>query len=190
MENQSNLPAIPALELSYGDITLTCPLENGHRMVPVRRVCEIIDVDFKSQDNWLKSHQIYSQLYRLIPTTGADKKTYEMSCLSFFDLFGWLNSIGEKNRKPDSSEKQLMFMAWLRERHMEVYKAIDVFMQENKYELELIEEKERMLNELEAANDTVKEVKKRLQSVNRTIDDIREKRFTGQTALPFPENNN
>jgi hypothetical protein len=187
MEKTSdNLPAIAPLELAYGDITLTCPIENGHRMVPVRRVCDIIDVDFKTQDNWLKAHPIYAQLYRLIPTTGADNKTYEMSCLSFFDLFGWLNSIGEKNRKDGSTDKQMTFMAWLRERHMEIYKAVDVWRQENKYELQLLEDKEAALQELETANDTVKEVKKRLALLNTTIEDIRAKRYTGQTALPFP----
>ncbi len=189
MENNSDsLPAIAPLELAYGEITLTCPIENGHRMVPVRTVCQIIDVDFARQDSWLKSHPIYCQLYNPLPTVALDNKERTMNCLSFFDLFGWLNSIGNAtDRKPGSVEKQMTFMAWLRERHMEIYKAIDVWRQENKYELQLLEDKERALTELETANETVKEVKKRLALLNTTIEDIRAKRFTGQTALPFPE---
>jgi hypothetical protein len=185
-KNSDNLPAIAPLELAYGDITLTCPIENGHRMVPVRTVCDIIDVDFKNQDSWLKKHPIYAQLYIPSTTVALDNKERTMNCLSFFDLFGWLNSIGEKDRKPGSFDKQMTFMAWLRERHMEIYKAVDVWRQENKYELQLLEDKEAALQELETANDTVKEVKKRLALLNTTIEDIRAKRYTGQTALPFP----
>lgn len=188
MEKQNNLPAMKPLELAYGDITLTCPIENGHRMVPVRTICQIIDVDFARQDSWLKSHPIYGQLYNPLPTVAADNKERTMNCLSFFDLFGWLNSLGNDSaRKPGSVEKQMLFMAWIRERHMEVYKAIDVFMQENKYELDLIEQKEKALAELEAAGEKIKEVKKRLMTINASIEEVRSKRFTGQTALCFPE---
>lgn len=186
MEN-ANLPAIAPLELAYGEITLTCPIENGHRMVPVRRVCDIIDVDFKSQDSWLKKHPIYSQLYNPSTTVGADNKERTMNCLSFFDLFGWLNSIGEKDRKPGSFDKQMTFMAWLRERHMEIYKAVDVWQQENKYELQLLDEKARKLAEIESAQELLREAKKALATLNATIEEVRAKRFTGQTALPFPE---
>lgn len=70
---------------------------------------------------------------------------------------------------------------------MDIYKAVDVWRQENKYELQLLEDKEAALAELEAANEAVKEVKKRLSALNATIEEIRAKRFTGQTALPFPE---
>lgn len=186
MEN-NNLPAIAPLELAYGEITLTCPIENGHRMVPVRTVCQIIDVDFAYQDSWLKKHQIYGQLYKPSPTVGLDNKGRTMNCLSFFDLFGWLNSLGNDSaRKPGSIEKQMTFMAWLRERHMEIYKAVDVWRQENKYELQLLDDKAKKLAEIETAQETLREAKKSLATINATIEEIREKRFTGQTALPFP----
>lgn len=188
MENLLPSTAIAPLELAYGEITLTCPIENGHRMVPVRTVCDIIDVDFKNQDSWLKKHPIYAQLYIPSTTVAGDNKERTMNCLSFFDLFGWLNSLGNDSaRRSGSVEKQMQFMAWLRERHMDIYKAVDVWRQENKYELQLLEDKEAALAELEAANEAVKEVKKRLSALNATIEEIRAKRFTGQTALPFPE---
>lgn len=179
MESKSIQP----IELEFNDFTLTCPIEEGHRMVPVRTVCEIIDVDFKRQDSWLKQHPFFTQLYNPRTTVAADNKQRIMNCLSIFDIDGWLHSIGSKNRKPDSIEKQYAFLAWLREKKMELYKSIDLFMEENKYELELIELKESALNELEEAQGEVKKIKDQLKKINKSIDDVREKRFTGQTAL-------
>ena len=166
---------------------LSCPLEEGHRMMPVKTVCQIIDVDFSRQDSWLKSHQFYSQLYKLTYTVGADGKERKMNCLSIFDIDGWVNSIGPQNRSEESIQKQYLFLAWLRERKLELYKSIDLFMQENRYELELIEMKERTLDELEAARDNVKELQKKYKQISTTIEDVRAKRYTGQTALPFPD---
>ncbi len=79
-------------------------------------------------------------------------------------------------------------MAWLREQMLGFYKSIDVWVQENKYEQQLIELKEQTEEELLRAKQTVKELNSRLKEIDVTIEDIRLNRFTGQTALPFPEN--
>lgn len=189
MNNKSIVPSLEPLVLSFEDVNLTCPVENGHRMVPVRTVCQIIGVDFTRQDGWLKSHPIYGQLYNPMPTVGADNKARTMNCLSFFDLFGWLNSITQKGRKEGSYEKQLAFMAWLRERHMEIYKAIDVYRQENQYELELMEKKQGLLDEMDEAQENLRALRSDLKKLNQSIEEVRSKRYTGQTALPFPSDN-
>ena len=183
-----NLSIQKNVELDFNGVILTCPIEEGHRMIPVRTICQIIDVDFKRQDNWLKEHPFFAQLYNLTPTTGADNKQYQMRCLSLFDVDGWLHSIGAKGRKPGSMEKQYAFLAWLREQKLKLYKSIDVFMQENRYELGLIEQKSDLVDQLHTAQDTVKTIKATIKKVDATIADVREKRYTGQTALPFPEN--
>jgi hypothetical protein len=178
---------VQPLELQFEDIKITCPLEEGHRMVPVKTVCQIIGVDYNRQDSWLKSHQFYAQLYKLTYTVGADGKRREMNCLSIFDIDGWISSIGSQNRSKGSIDKQYLFLAWLREQKLNMYKSIDLFMQENKYELELIEAKEDLLNKLEETNEALKSYKKGLKQINESIEEVRAKRFTGQTALPFPE---
>lgn len=186
MENQIN--AIQPVELTFEDVKLSCPIEQGHRMIPVKAVCTIIDVDFKTQDSWIKEHPFLSQLYRLWPTVGADNKAREMNCLSILDLAFWIGSISLSSRKPGSIERQYRFMAWLREQMLGFYKSIDVWVQENKYEQQLIELKEQTEEELLRAKQTVKELNSRLKEIDVTIEDIRLNRFTGQTALPFPEN--
>jgi hypothetical protein len=175
------------VELTFQDISFSCPIEEGHRMIPVKTVCQIIDVDFKSQDTWLKQHPFFSQLYRPSTTVGADNKTRTMNCLSIFDIDGWLHSIGLKNRKDGSVEKQYQFLAWLRAQKLSLYKSIDLFVKENEYELKLVQSKEDALMELENAQDNIKSIKKRINTINHSIEEVRSKRFTGQTALPFPE---
>lgn len=178
---------IAPTELTFEETKLTCPIEDGHRMVPVKTVCAILDVDYQTQDNWLKGHVLFSQLYRISYTTGADSKTYQMSCLSIFDLYAWVASISDRNRRPGSLERQYRFMAWLREKMLDTYKSIDVWIQENKYESQLLELKERTETQLFEAMQTVKELKGKVKEIDTTIEDIRLNRFTGQTALPFPE---
>ena len=171
------------VSFNFNDVEITCPVEQGHRMIPIRTVCQIIDVDFARQDNWLKKHPIYSQLYNPMPTVGADNKARTMNCLSFFDTYGWLNSITQKGRKPGSYEKQQLFMVWLREKIMALYKAIEQVEAENKYERELLQQKQDALNELEERQAKVKELKKQIAEIDKAIEQINIDKVTGQVSL-------
>jgi len=189
MVKDTNLPAIQPLEIEFQGVKLSCPLENGHRMIPVKTICNIIDVDYKSQDNWLKEHPFFAQLYRPSTTTGADGKQYSMSCLSVFDVDGWLHSLQMKGRKPGSVEKQYLFLAWLREQKLAMYKSIEEYISENAYELKLMEDKSKKLTEIETAQETLREAKKELATINTTIEEVRAGRFKGQYELAFPKQN-
>jgi len=174
------------VDLDYHGTSISCPITDGHRMVPVKTVCQIIGVDFPTQDNWLKKHKIFSQLYSLDYTTGADGKQYEMRCLPMFDLFAWLTSISQNKRREGSVDKQYAFMAWLRQEMLSMYKLIEVFQEENKYELDLIMKKSDTVDEIAEKNDELKKLKSDLKKIDLSLAEVREKRFTGQTALPFP----
>ncbi|MBL7780692.1 MAG: hypothetical protein JNM22_05695 [Saprospiraceae bacterium] len=187
MKEESALTIAPA-ELVFEETKLTCPIEDGHRMVPVKTVCTILDIDFQTQDSWLKDHRFFSQLYRPAYTVGADNKQREMNCLSIFDLYAWVSSVTLNNRKPGSIDRQYRLLVWLREKMLDVYKSVDVWIQENKYEQQLLTLKEQTEEQLLVAMQTVKELKARAKEIDTTIEDIRMNRFTGQTALPFPEN--
>ncbi len=175
--------AAQPLELLFQDIQLTCPLANGHRMIPIRTVCQIIDVDFARQDSWLKSHPIYGQLYNPMPTVAGDKKERTMNCLSFFDTFGWLNSITQKGRKAGSFEKQQLFMVWLREQIMQLYKAIEQVQAENAYERELLAKKREKLEEFEQLQSDMKNLKKEIAQIDETLEQINVDKMTGQISM-------
>lgn len=173
------------VELEFNGTKLTCPIENGHRMLPVKTLCSILDVDYPTQDGWLKEHPFFGQLYRPAYTVGADGKQREMNCLSIFDVPGWVCSISLNNRKSGSVERQTAFLIWLRERMLEMYKSIEAFKEENKYELQLAQLKTDTEAQLAEAQQTVKQLKKKITEIETTIEDIRLNRYTGQTALPL-----
>lgn len=179
--------AHPLIQLDYQGTEIPCPIEEGHRMVPVKTVCQVIDVDFQKQDSWLKKSEYFGQLYTLGYTVGADGKKREMNCLPMFDLLSWLSSISQNQRRDGSVVKQFAFMAWLRSKMLSMYKLIEVFHEENKYELELITKKADTVDQIASKNEELKQLKSSLKSIDLSLDEVREKRFTGQTALPFPE---
>ena len=156
-------------------------------MVPVKTVCQIIDVKFSTQDSWLKEHPYFSQLYLLEGVVAADGKLRKMNCLPMFDLLSWLASISENNRKDGSADKQYAFMSWLRSQMMEMYKSIAIARAENSYEHDLVSKREEVEQKLLEAKGNVKDLQNTLKKIDDTLDDIRINRFTGQTALPFPD---
>jgi len=162
--------------------------ENGSFLIPVKRICELIDVDYQTQNNWLKKHKIFSQLYSLDYTTGADGKQYKMSCIGLLDCLLWLSSISNNRRREGSYEKQMAVLMWLRSQFMELHKSIEVMKRENDYELALQNKKVDLEVELAQNSNRMKEIKKEINNIDKTIEDVRSKRFTGQTALQFPKN--
>jgi uncharacterized protein CbrC (UPF0167 family) len=182
------LTKIAPYETSFQNYQLTCPIAEGHRMLPIKTICSIIDVDYQTQDTWLKKNEFFNQLYRLSYIVAADGKQREMNCMSFFDAYAWIASINIKNRSEESIKRQTLFLVWLREQMMSFYKSVDVFIQENKYEAELEQLKEELETKLIESNQNAKAIKDKLKEIDNTINDIRHNRFTGQTALPFPEN--
>lgn len=183
----SNLAPVKLTELilDYQGISLPCPFREGHRMVPVKTVCQIIGIDFQTQDSWLKKHEIFAQLYSTSYTVGADNKRRAMNCLPMFDLYAWLSSVTDRNRDGESVKKQYTFMAWLRTQMVESYKSVEVSQEEHKYEHQLVNAladiEEQMLLNKEEGN----QLKKKWQATKQSLEDVRINRLTGQTALPF-----
>lgn len=175
------------MQLDFEGTIISCPLEEGHRMMPVKTICEIIGVQFKNQDSWLKQHKYFSQLYLLAGVVAADNKVRQMNCLPVFDVLSWLSSISENNRVEGSTDRQYAFMAWLRSEMMAMYKLIEVFQEENNYELALINQKSLLVEKQQEAARELSEIKKQLKQVDDSIEQVRALRYTGQTALPFPE---
>lgn len=184
----NELLQVQATELAFQNTSLSCPLQEGHRMIAVKTVCAILGVDYQTQDSWLKEHPFFSQLYRLAYIVAADNKEREMNCLSFFDTMSWVSSISMNNRNQESIEKQTLFLTWLREQTLSFYKSVDAFIQENKYEAQLVQLKEATENQLLEAQNQVKSFRNKIKEIDDTIEDIRTNRFSGQTNIPFLEN--
>lgn len=184
MAKVNNLPEIPeTVELNFKGFPLTCPFKNGHRILPVKTVCQIIDVDYQKQDSWLKAHPIFGQLYTLEVYSSADSKQRKMNCLSFFDAFGWLNSLQKKNRKEGSYEKQLAFIAWIREQIMSIYKDVDHLKFENEREVSMREEKAKKEEELLEIKNKEKLLKQEIKDLADGIEQLIINKYNGQIEM-------
>lgn len=177
---------ITALNLEFEGIRISCPLTDGMRMVPIKPICELIDIQFKNQDSWLKGHPTFSKLYLLVGVVAADGKTRDMNCLPLFDTYAWLASIRDDKRRPGSVAKQTAFMAYLRGRMLDTYKEIALIKAENEMELMLLERKAEIAEERNVLAEKDKRLQKELKDVDVSLTEIRTSRFNNQLKLPFP----
>lgn len=90
-------------------ITLQVVASERQQLVPIKPVCEILGVDDKAQRDKINEHPLFSSVRVLIPSTGADGKTYEMVCLPLRYFPSWLFSIHPDKVKEDVRENLLEY---------------------------------------------------------------------------------
>lgn len=78
-------------------------------LVPVKPVCEALNIDYATQYSKLKEHPIYNSVIGLSPTRGSDGKLYEMLCIPIEFFPGWLFSINPANVKDEAREGLIKF---------------------------------------------------------------------------------
>lgn len=172
------------LEFDYQGTKLSCPLQEGMRMIPVRPVCKLLGIDFSNQNKWLKSHPLYSEVYIRVDNLRSDGTEYpEMRCLSVFDMFGWLNHLSIKNKDEQTKKKLYAFLKWLRELNFKRYTENQVVSQRDQEEL-AIREKLEQLDEKDAELTAAKlEVKKERVKYKQRLEQIIVDKRNGQISM-------
>lgn len=84
-------------------------VENGHKLVPVKPICQALGIDEDAQRRRLKEDPILSSVTVLSTATGADGKQYEMVTIPFRYVFGWLFRIDSRNVKEEARESVLKY---------------------------------------------------------------------------------
>jgi hypothetical protein len=79
-------------------------IENGEKLVPIKPICEALGVDVDSQRKKINEDEILGLVAVLSTATGSDGKQYEMFCLPYKFIFGWLFTINPKNVKEEAKE--------------------------------------------------------------------------------------
>ena len=79
-------------------------LNQGKEVVPLKPICEALGIAWQSQHEKLKSDGFLSSVISLSVTTGSDGKRYEMVCLPYRYVFGWLFTINPQNVKPEAQD--------------------------------------------------------------------------------------
>lgn len=156
-------------------------------MVPIRHLCEAIDIDFPTQDAALKKSDFYGAAYRLAYTPTAQNNTQKMRCMPLMMALMWMSSIKDNNRREGSVEKQHDLMRILLERMTQTYQLVETVAQANNYQLELIRKKNDLLDRLATDKANLKATKDELEIVNGSIDEVLTNQSKGIIELPFEE---
>src|SRR5690554_3549527 len=79
-------------------------IEDRGKLVPIKPMCEALGVDVDSQRKKINQDEILAPVAVLSTATGADGKGYNMFCIPYKYIFGWLFTINPKNVKEDAKE--------------------------------------------------------------------------------------
>lgn len=169
--------------IEFQGTKLPAPLIGGHRYVPIKTICEMIDVNVKDQSNWIKKHPVFGQLGGIYPLTGADGKTYKMYALPMLDAYSWLSSISPKQRREGSEEKQYAFMAWFREQMVQEYQVVELIEQSLDRERELLRINQQEMKEIKEIEADLKRRKDDIKLRDQRVAQIRHNRVTGQIEM-------
>lgn len=81
----------------------------GQLYVPVKPICTILGIDFKTQYRKIEEDRFFHSSMVIMTTVGADGKNREMVCLPVKHICGWLYSINPGKVSPEAEEKILAY---------------------------------------------------------------------------------
>lgn len=73
-------------------------------LVPIKPICEALDIDFSGQRKVIKEHALLSRNTFLQKSTSRDGKRYTMLHLPLKYVLGWVFEIDSRKVKPSSVE--------------------------------------------------------------------------------------
>ena len=161
--------------------------ENNRKLIPIKPICEALGIDDDAQRRKLQEDDFLNSVTVLSTATGSDKKQYEMVCLPYEFIFGWLFTINPKNVKEEAREAVSRY-------RIECYKALFYYFSSQS---DFLEEKQKVIDEKIIAYDRLREdfrlAEKNLKQAK--IDLYKAKDFTyeewaaskRQKEIPFPE---
>lgn len=157
------------------------------RFVPIKPICEALNIDYSSQVKKIKDDEFLSSTMVLSTTVGKDKKDREMVCLPYRYVFGWLFTINPANVKESAR-------AAVKHYRIECYNALyDHFAAKSDYlqERQIAIEKQRdfvqqLEEERKLNNQQLTVARKQLNLFQElSFDDWKAKK--AQQMIPFPE---
>jgi len=130
-------------------------IENGVRLVPIRPICQALGIDEDVQKRKIEADDLTKSVATLRVATGSDGKQYEMFCIPFKYVFGWLFSINAKNVKEEAKEAVIAYKA---ECYDVLYNHFTAYSDFHEERSRLIEERVAELDELRERFNTSKKL--------------------------------
>lgn len=162
-------------------------IQNGEKRVAVKPICDALGIDSKAQIDKIKSDPILSSVEGIIPSTGADGKTYEMATIPFKYVFGWLFTIDSRKVKPEAQESVLKYQ---KECYDALYDHFTIHAEFAEWRQMQLKLKSEELKEVKA---NFNQAKEKVKEAEAAIDDIFKlnlddyKTMKAQMVLEFPE---
>lgn len=138
------------------------------KFVPIKPICEALGINYATQLEKIKEDEILGAVVPLRGTTGSDGKTYQMTCLPFELVFGWLFTINPKNVAPEAKDNVIRY-------RMECYHALYRYFTARAEFVELKQiEIDKQLTIVEGAKYNFKEAKNVLNEAESKLKGIRQ----------------
>lgn len=155
-------------------ITLT---HEGEIYIPIKPICQALGIDDKRQREKIQEDITLGMVAAIMPTTGADGKTYEMLCIPLCYIHGWLFTINPKNVLPEAREA---VTAYRRECYETLY---NHFAGQAKRRQEENEAEIALLNELNEMHEEERHAKKRCKEIQHQLERLRKERLNPAPSL-------
>ena len=168
------------------NVSIILTRENNRKLIPIKPICDALGIDIDSQRQKLKEDDFLNSVTVLSTATGSDGKQYEMVCLPYEFIFGWLFTINPKNVKEEAREAVAKY-------RIECYKALFYWFSSQS---DFLEDKQKIIDEKIIAYDKLREdfktAEKNLKQAK--MDLYKAKDFTyeewveskRQMEIPFP----
>ena len=148
---------------------------SDEQLVPIRPICKALGIDTNGQKQRIERDEILSSVACIIHATGGDGKQYEMYCIPYMYVFGWLFSI---DTSKVNEEARLTVLKYKEECYRALYKHFtepQTFLAEKQKMMEQkVEEYQECQRRFKDAQKLMNEAKAELNQVMKfTIDDWR-----------------
>lgn len=167
------------------NVSITCIENDNKRFIPIRPICEALDIDVESQRKKIYDDEILGSVAVLSTATGSDGKRYEMLHLPLEFVFGWLFTINPKNVSPEARESVTRYKLQCYQALFEYFTEPQTFLKQKQEQMERMvtiyqEKQANFKNARKEMEDAKKELNKIMAM---TIDDWRAN--NRQLIIPF-----
>lgn len=147
--------------------------KSENQLIPIKPICEALGIDDKAQRNRIERDEILTSVGVIMTSTGADGKSYEMTCLPLEFIFGWLFSIDTSRVNEDAKESVISYKRECYHALFQYFTAPQTFLKEKQDAMEVqvkaYQEKQRNFKD---AQKEMNEAKNKLNAVMKlTIED-------------------
>ncbi len=158
--------------------------EAGDVYVPIKPICAVLGIDFKSQYAKIKEDYSFNSVMVIITTTGADGKQYEMVCLPLRRIYGWLYTINPGKVAPEAREAVMKY----RDQCNDIL--YDYFNGRTRQQQEFIDIERTLMNEKKDLDETlsglmkeVSDVKSRIRSIDGKFAELQSQRLNPTPSI-------